>query len=233
MRATDGELLAMSEDQAMCLIPPWLGPRRRGPAHRDGRWRRAAVAGLGLLAFGYAGTQAAGSDEVPVAPSDLAVTVADGRLSVRLGATPLDAVLEAIAAQTDVAITLRGDPSLVQPQAFADLPLDAGIRRLVGERRLMMVFQPADNPGEPGRLQEVWVYGDPASGDPARSRPPLTRTLGRLTKEPPVAPAPPPPDYEELANKSKGERLAAIRGSRPPAGRWRDRGAGRSARARS
>ena len=59
-----------------------------------------------------------------------AVTVADGRLSVRIDAAPLEAVLEAIAAQTDVAITIRGDPGMVRPQAFADLPLDAGIRRL-------------------------------------------------------------------------------------------------------
>ena len=124
----------------------------------------AAVIGLvGLMVPGGA------AGESPVAASDLAVTVADGRLSVRVAEAPLEAVLEAISAQTDVAITIRGDPGMVRPQAFADLPLDAGIRRLTGERRLMMVFARPDDRGEPGRLQEVRVYGDPPSDDLARS----------------------------------------------------------------
>jgi hypothetical protein len=148
-------------------------------------------------------------------PSDPTVTVVDGRLSVRGGEAPLDAVLEAIAAQAEVAITIRGDPGMVRPQAFANLRLDAGIRRLVGERRLMMVFQPADGPGELGRLQEVWVYSDLPSDDVGSPRQGLTRTLGKVGKSPPTATeaqaAPAPPSYQELAKKGKGERLAAIR----------------------
>ena len=153
------------------------------------------------------------AEESPAPASDLAVTVADGRLSVRVDEAPLEAVLEAIAAQTEVRITIRGDPGMVGPQEFADLPLDAGIRRLAGERRLMMFFHRPEDRGAPGRLREVRVYGDPPSEDLARSWRALTRTFGRLTKEPPPrAAAPPPPSYEELASKNKGERLAAIRG---------------------
>jgi hypothetical protein len=148
--------------------------------------------------------------ESPVAGPDLAVTVADGRLSVRVDEVPLDAVLEAIAAQTEVAITIRGDPGTVRPQAFADLLLEAGIRRLAGERGLMMVFARPDDRSEPGRLREVRVYADLRSDDLARPHGPLTRTLGRLAKERP--PAPEPPSYQDLAKKDKSERLAAIRG---------------------
>jgi HEAT repeat protein len=108
---------------------------------------------------------------------------------------------------------LHGDPGAVRPQAFADLPLDAGIRRLIGERRLMMVFQPSRDRDEPGRLQEVWIYGDPPPNDLAGPR--VARTLGKVSKDPPTPtekqPAPPPPSYQELATKGKGERLAAIR----------------------
>ena len=74
-----------------------------------------------------------------------------------------------------------------------------------------MVFARAEEGGAPGRLREVQIYGDLASDDPLRSRPP-TRTLGRLSQEtPPAPPAPEPPSYQELATKGKGERLAAIR----------------------
>lgn len=195
----------------MPLPLPRLGSHRRGPGHPDGRSRRAAVAGLGLLAFGYAGAQAVGAEETPVAPPDLTVTVADGRLSVRVGEAPLEAVLEAIAAQSDVAITIRGDPGMARPQAFADLPLDAGIRRLTGERGLMMFFRPSEERGGPGRLQQVRVYGDQGSDDLARPRGPLTRTLGKAAREPPPA-APEPPTYQDVAKKDKAERLATIRG---------------------
>ncbi|MGH6903337.1 MAG: HEAT repeat domain-containing protein [Geminicoccaceae bacterium] len=179
--------------------------------HRSARARRATVAGLGLLAFGGAAAQAMSAEETPIAASGLAVTVADGRLSVRVGEAPLDLVLEAIAAQTEVAITVRGDPGPVRPQAFADLPLDAGIRRLADERRLLMFFRDAGDWGAAPRLTAVRVYGDLPSDEPARLRHPLTRTLGRLAAEArPLAPA--PPGYEALAKKDKGERLGAIRG---------------------
>lgn len=192
--------------------------RRLGAARSASPGRVAALvaAAIGLACLMLPGRAAA---ESPAMATDLTVTVADGRLSVRLDEAPLDAVLEAIAAQTDVAIRVRGDPGTVRPQAFADLPLAVGIRRLTGERGLMMLFARADHRGEPGRLREVRVYGDLSSDDVARSRRPLTRTLGRQAKAPPSA-APEPPNYQkfaqglaqELAKRGKAERLAAIRG---------------------
>jgi hypothetical protein len=196
----------------MPLIANRPASRRVGPDDPDGRRRRAVVAGLGLLALGYAGAPAIHAEEAPAAAPELAVTVAGGRLSVRLDEAPLEAVLEAIAAQAGVAITIRGDPGLVSAQQFADLPLDAGIRRLAGERGLLMVFADADDRGQPGRLREVRVYGEPPPDDRARPR---TRTLGRVASapNPPASePAPAPPGYEELAKTSKGERLTALRG---------------------
>jgi HEAT repeats len=198
----------------MALISSRLGPPRRGPGHPDNRWRCVAVAVLALLAFGHAGVQALPAEEAPAAAADLAVTVADGRLSVRVGAAPLDAVLEAIAVQIDVAITVRGDLGTVQPQEFADLPLDAGIRRLAGERGLLMLFAPADQRGMPGQLREIRVYGDLRSDDGARARP-LNRPLGPLARELTRSASertPASPGYEELAKQTKGERLMAIRG---------------------
>jgi hypothetical protein len=195
----------MTPGSRMPLLSPRLGSRLIGAA-RPATLLAAAI-GLGCLTLPYSRAAA----ESPAAAADLTVTGADGRLSVRLDAAPLKAVLEAIAAQSDVRITLRGDPGTVQPQEFADLPLDAGIRRLTGERRLMMLFQPSDDPGEPGRLREVWVYGDPPVSDLTRAQRPLTRTLGELTKQPPPD-APEPPSYQELATKDKAGRLGAIRG---------------------
>jgi hypothetical protein len=185
-----------------------LGPRRVGAAPGTSSERApalvAAAVGLGCLIW-----PADGTAESPTAATDLSVTVVDGRLSVRLAAAPLDSVLEAIAAQTDLAITIRGDPGTVQAQTFSDLPLVLGIRRLVGEHGLMMVFARADGRRELEHLREVRIYGDPPSDDVARPGRPLTRTLGRTAEERPAAPE--PPGYQELAKKSKAERLMAIR----------------------
>jgi hypothetical protein len=184
---------------------PW--PRRIGAATSvwPGRALARVAAAIGLSCLTWPGSAVAKS---PAAATDLTVTVAEGRLSVRVAEAPLEAVLEAIAAQTDVAITIRGDPGTVRSQAFADLPLDLGIRRLAGERGLMMMFARADDRGAPGRLQEVRVYGDRPSDDVARPRHPLTRTLGRIAAEPPRLE---PPSYEELAKKGKPERLMTLR----------------------
>jgi HEAT repeats len=185
-----------------------LGPRRIGaaPSVWPGRALARVAATIGLSCLTWPGGAVA---ESPAAATDLSVTVAEGRLSVRVAEAPLEAVLEAIAAQTDVAITIRGDPGTVRPQAFADLPLDLGIRRLAGERGLMMMFARANDRGAPGRLREVRVYGDRPSDDVARPRHPLTRTLGRIAAEPP--PRLEPPSYEELAKKGKAERLMTLR----------------------
>ncbi|MGH6920633.1 MAG: hypothetical protein ACREJ0_23350, partial [Geminicoccaceae bacterium] len=158
--------------------------------------------GLGCIA---AVTVAA--DEA-VAPAML-VTVDDGLLSVQLDEAPLEAVLEAIAAQTEVVITLQGDLGAVRPQAFSDLPLGEGIRRLVDERALLMVYERPTARGAAGRLLEVLVHGQvvPDEGDRARSQ--RVRTLRPATNQPP--PTAPLPTYQELAVKGKAERLGAIR----------------------
>ena len=170
--------------------------------------RRAAPVALGLaclVSAGGAGSEPAG------AAAELAVEIADGRLSVRVGGMPLDQVLEAVAAQSEIAITVRGDAGTVRPQAFADLPVEAAIRRLAGDRGLLMLFAPAGDGGMPGRLRQVRVYGDLPSDD-TRADPPLVRTFGTPPRQrPPAAPSPPLPAYEELATKGKSERLMAIR----------------------
>ena len=107
-----------------------MGSRRIGAA-RPASPGRAAVFAAAAISLGFlmlpCGRADAESNGVAADPtvvaSDLTVTVAGGRLSVRVGEAPLEAVLEAIAAQADVRITLRGDPGMVGPQAFADLPL--------------------------------------------------------------------------------------------------------------
>lgn len=189
-----------------------VGSRRLGatPAASPGHAAAfvATAIGLGYLMLPCARAD----DESAAAASDLTVTVVDGRLTVRLDETPLEAVLEAIAAQTDLRITIRGDPGMVRPQEFSDLPLEAGIRRLTGERGLMMVFARAGDRGEPERLQQVRVYGDQRSGAITRSRRPPTRTLGKEPTPATLERTPEPPSYQELAAKDKGERLVAIRG---------------------
>jgi HEAT repeat protein len=192
-----------------------VGSRRIGAARPAASGRTVALVATAIGAGCLMPSYAHAADESSAVASGLAVTVLDGRLSVRLDEAPLEAVLEAIAAQADVRIMLHGDPGAVRPQAFADLPLDTGIRRLAGERRLMMVFRPSGDRDEPGRLQEVWVYGDPRSGDPSSRL--LTRTLGNAAKAPtPPSPertpaAPALPSYQELSTRDKAGRLAAIR----------------------
>ena len=139
------------------------------------------------------------------------VRVDDGLLSVQLDEAPLEAVLEAIAAQTEVVITLRGDLGAVRPQAFSDVPLGEGIRRLVDEHASLMIYEQPTARGAAGRLRELRVHGQVVSdeatpGDRARSQ--RVRTLRQAPNHPPPAPL---PTYQELALKAKGERLGAIR----------------------
>ncbi len=81
------------------------------------------------------------------------ITVEDGRLGVEVVDRPLEQVLEAISDEAEVAIIV--DEAVEGPlvsDAFSDLPLDQGIRRLLQEQDAFFYYA-AD-----GGLRAVWVY---------------------------------------------------------------------------
>ena len=106
------------------------------------------------------------------------VTVDGGLLSVQLDEAPLEAVLEAIAAQTEVVITLRGDLGAVRPQAFSDLPLGEGIRRLVDEHASLMFYERPAARGARGWVRDAAPLALIAEVFAARMSSPIHRSLG-------------------------------------------------------
>jgi hypothetical protein len=118
-----------------------------------------AAAGLVIGAWALALPAAARADAAAPDLPRYAVWVEDGRLSVDLGPVPLALVLEDIAAQAAIALRIKGDPGEVWPQAFLDLPLEDGIRRLVGRVGLVMRFEPAPGAEPARRVASVLVHG--------------------------------------------------------------------------
>lgn len=81
------------------------------------------------------------------------ITVEDGRLSVEIMDRPLEQVLDAISKKAEVAIIVDDavEGALVA-DAFLDLPLDQGLRRLLRDQDAFFYY--AAGAG----LQAVWIY---------------------------------------------------------------------------
>jgi hypothetical protein len=89
------------------------------------------------------------------------VRLRDGILTANLHEAPLRDVLRTISEVAGFQLDLRGDLSTPLTQSFS-LPLDEGIRRLVGRNSLLMSYASANGRGA-GRLLIVSVLG--ASAD--------------------------------------------------------------------
>jgi hypothetical protein len=94
----------------------------------------------------------------------LIVEVKGDRLSVALDQAPLSQTLQAIAARAGFRVVTSWALDERLSLAFAHLPLDAGLKRLLGRHSAVFVYQPT------GVLEEIRVYPDVASQF-ARSEP--------------------------------------------------------------
>ncbi|HET6469156.1 MAG TPA: HEAT repeat domain-containing protein [Geminicoccaceae bacterium] len=121
-------------------------PRTAG----NGAALASIVLALGMAFAGHARAAPAGPD---LGPPTLRVEA--GRLSGQVEAVPLAQVLRAIGSEAGIEVRIVGELGLALPQRLDDLPVEDGIRRLVGSSNgLVMLFSP-----DPPRLRAIRVYG--------------------------------------------------------------------------
>ena len=109
---------------------------------------------LGLNVHGGAALAAAADDQA--GPAEIDVAVQGGLLSVKVRNAPLEDVLRAVADEARLGLKLRGD--LTRPvTSWLALPLEEGIRRLVGANSLIMIYAPVEGGVDQPRLTEIRV----------------------------------------------------------------------------
>lgn len=141
---------------------------------------------LGIVLATSGGGQAA---EKGTAPEALRVEVVGQALSATVEDAPLREVLRQVGRQAGLDVGTRGDLGLARPQAFEAVPLEEGIRRLIGDNRVNLMMRYKIE--ETGQRRLVKVIAFPAGEVPAglleqrRMRSDLAR-IG-------VPPPPPPP----------------------------------------
>ncbi len=155
----------------MCssLVAPVM--RKRGLS------RAMGLAGLLLVpaiaSLNHAGQDALAAEHAPPATNDVAVRA--GLLTVKLHDAPMADVLLTIGAQAGFEVIIRGDLGAPVTWSFSDLPLDKGIRRLLDDSSLIMLYAPTQ--GHAGVRPLVKVIALGASGDAAAGTAPVARTM--------------------------------------------------------
>jgi hypothetical protein len=99
----------------------------------------------------------------------LDVTVKGSRLTVRAHEVRLADVLKAIGRQAGMRIVLKGDLNAPVTDAFTDLPLGEGIRRVARWHSVVLVYDPSPGTAQGVVLTAVWVTG--SSSGPGRAEP--------------------------------------------------------------
>jgi len=145
-----------------------------------GKWgfsRAIGLAGLLLIptiaGLNYPGQDAVAAENAPPATSEVAVR--KGLLSVKLRDAPMADVLLTIGAQAGFEVIIRGDLSAPVTWSFSDLPLDKGIRRLLDDSSLIMIYAPLQ--GQAGVRPLIKVIALGARGDAAAGTAPVARTM--------------------------------------------------------
>ena len=90
------------------------------------------------------------AEAVPTVAPSIEVAVEQGRLTVDVRDAPLEEVLQAVGEEAGIAIELHGDLTAPVTDSFADLPLDEGIRRLLGGHSYTLFSSDA---GRIGRIE--------------------------------------------------------------------------------
>lgn len=111
---------------------------------------------VGLLISLAGGPDPARAADEPKPEGAFVVKVDRERLTVRLQGIPLHAALKAIERESGVALALLAPLREEITIAFDDLPLEQGLRRLLGNRNYIL-FYAAAGPGQPAALRQVKV----------------------------------------------------------------------------
>ena len=130
--------------------PLWIGCQAR---------RRLAAACLAAAAVAVGWTAAAAPADVPKLPAPTAqvVMLEGGRLTVDLRDAELADVLQQVAEAAAFHLTTTGELGLVTA-AFSARTVEEGLRRLVQDHEMMLVYRPAGAGRGPAVLTEVQVF---------------------------------------------------------------------------
>ena len=166
-------------DRTSRMIPDWFR-------------RHCLQAGFVAVWVGMApvaAVAATGAEDVPAGDQStpaLEVTIEDGLVTLRADGASLAEVLQAVGDAGALRVILNGELATPVHDTFSAQPLDRAIRRLVGDRTLVMMREPVGQGGAPA-LAEVRVVGDDAgtqtSGEPAEK--PVARGSARPSPAPP------------------------------------------------
>ena len=129
--------------------------------------RPAALAGASLVAIAFltaspCSAQGTRADRGPNSPVE--VQLDGGALTVRAENASLADVLREIADAAGVKIVLSGDLSTPVSLSIGPVPMDQGIRNLVGAHKLIMIHESRSGASEPPRLTQLRVYGPTGFG---------------------------------------------------------------------
>lgn len=159
--------------------------------------RRAAAFGrpavgclftAGLLFGGVVSAAAAQAEHAHGEPSKIEVD--EGLLSVEVSDAPVTEVLEAIGEQAEFELKVRGELGETARQAFEGVPLEDGIRRLVGGNPVNLVM--SYEVGKDGKRRLAEVRAHAARAVSAEAMEELRMRLSIRREEPPPPPPPPP-----------------------------------------
>ena len=149
------------------------------------------LVGLAALSIGVAGAITATGAKAQGDAGGMSIRVQGQALSVVIEEALLVKVLHEIARQAEFELEARGDLGRVLPQRFGGVPLEEGIRRLVGDSRINLIMR--YEAGETGEKRLVEVTARAAGEVPAAflEQRRMRTELSRVRIPPP--PPPPPP----------------------------------------
>ena len=141
----------------LCIPTTLMRPIAPSLKHRAaGRFGLVYLSVVCAVALYHVPSQA----ETAPAPTTLEVSVRDGLLSVQSEGTPLDEVLRVIGQQAGIDYFLTGELGSPVNRSLVGLPLDQGLRKLIGDEAvLVMFYAPGDRDEATKRVTEIWVYG--------------------------------------------------------------------------
>ncbi len=97
--------------------------------------------------------------------SGLSISVVDGRLSMDVRDASLSRVLRAIAVKAGFALDIAGQLDSKVSASFENIPLERGLRRIVGRSSYIIELAPPAGAGAPRRIAKLSVF---ARGAPER-----------------------------------------------------------------
>jgi hypothetical protein len=177
------------------------GDQMRG--RRCGFGSAATAAALALLLAALPG---AAQEPAPApAAGPLEVRWQDGRLAAEVGEVPVAAVLEAVAQATGADVKATGELGTTSRQSFQGLPLEAALRRLVGDHGVVVRYGPPAAGETAPRVVAIRVY---AAVPGAREAQLAAKPRNETQRRQPAAAAP----ATARAGEAMAERAKTIAG---------------------